>query len=221
MNVIFGMTEMALDARPSEQQRDYLLRTQSAAQRLLILVDDVLDFSKLEVGGLELERKVFELRPWLERTFASLVELSRDKGVEFLTEVAPDVPGSLYGDPERLMQVVEKLVRNAIKFTERGRITISVERMTDDAGAAVVHFSIRDTGIGIAPEQQERIFTVFVQASPHAGDRMRGAGLGLTICARLVDRMGGRIWVESEVGKGSCFHFTTPAAVEGASQVTR
>ncbi len=219
MNLIFGMTEMALDSSPNPQQREYLRKTRAAAGTLQVLLNDVLDFSKIEAGKLGLRPREFALREWLEESLGPLTWLAREKGLEVACEVAPSVPETVLGDPDRLGQVIVNLVSNAIKFTDHGAVRVSVTRGDDGARAgaagtdpasraAALYFSVVDSGIGIATVEQQRIFDAFAQAGHGEAPSRGGAGLGLAICARLVDLMGGRIWVESDVGRGSRFHFT-------------
>ncbi len=211
MNVIFGMTEMALDSSATPEQRDVLQKTWAAARKLLVLVDDVLDYSKLDAGRLALEPKRFLVRPWLDDLVRPLSDGAREKGLDIGWQVAEDVPEAIVSDPERLGQVVANLVRNAIKFTERGDIRVVIERAASHAELPDpgLHISVRDTGIGIPEALHETIFAGFVQEGPSASPA-GGTGLGLAICSRVVRLMGGRIWVESAQGNGSCFHVATP-----------
>jgi two-component system sensor histidine kinase/response regulator len=211
MNLIFGMTEMALDSDPTPMQREYLRKTRAAAGTLQVLLNDVLDFSKIEAGKLEVRPRPFSLRAWLDESLGPLSWLAREKGLEVDCRVDPGVPQQVLLDPDRLGQVVVNLVANAIKFTDRGGVQIAVEVAGGDHGEQL-HFAVADSGIGISQEEQGRIFDAFEQAGP-SDARRRGAGLGLAICSRLVDLMGGRIWVESALGEGSRFHFTARFAV--------
>jgi two-component system, sensor histidine kinase and response regulator len=172
---------------------------------LLTVINDVLDFSKIEAGKLDMECIDFDPRDTLDDTLATLAARAHKKGLELAAHVAPDVPAALAGDPHRLRQVVVNLVGNAIKFTERGEVVLSVKRAEDDG---LLHFEVRDTGIGIAPEEQAKLFRAFSQADTSTTRKYGGTGLGLAISARLVELMGGRIWLESELGRGSTFHFT-------------
>ncbi len=225
MNVIFGMTDMALDSALSAQQRHWLHRSRSAAGTLLVLVNDILDFSKIESGKLRLVTRPLALRAWLEETLEPLAWLAREKGLDLSWQADEDVPDALTGDPDRLRQVVVNLVANAIKFTDRGRVEVRVARDSCDEVAAVrLLFTVTDTGVGIPAVQRAAIFDAFVQADPDARGHEGGTGLGLAICSRLVELMGGRIWVESEVGAGSRFHFTTtlrPGSGEGTGDPRR
>jgi PAS domain S-box-containing protein len=214
LNGIIGMTELALDTELTAEQHDYLSLVKSSADHLLSVINDVLDFSKIEAGRLELERLEFDLRDVLEDTVATLAARAHDQGLELLDDIAVDVPTTLVGDFHRLRQVVVNLIGNAIKFTERGEVVLRVERAPApepgavDTAAEWLHFSVRDTGIGISPEQQTRLFRAFSQADTSTTRKYGGTGLGLAISARIVGQMGGRIWLESEKDCGSTFHFT-------------
>jgi PAS domain S-box-containing protein len=209
MNVIFGMTEMALDSPVTGEQRDFLQKTRVAARDLLVLVDEVLDLSRIEAGRLHLTEREFGLRRWLAQTIEPLSLLAREKGLELSWHVAPELPERTIGDPDRLRQVLVNLIANAIKFTHAGHVRIEVTRSASNGGAFELRFTVEDTGVGIPVEQRSRIFEAFVQGDGSDGGRPHiGTGLGLTICSRLVDLMGGRIWLDSEVGRGSSFRFT-------------
>jgi signal transduction histidine kinase len=209
MNLIFGMTEMALDSDPTPQQREYLRKTRAAAGTLQVLLNDVLDFSKIEAGKLEVRPRAFDLREWLDELLGPLGWLAREKGLDIACDVEPAVPQRVLLDPDRLGQVLVNLLTNAIKFTDRGGVGVSVRAApSDPEGPSALHFVVADSGIGIPASELDRIFDAFAQATPAQARVRGGAGLGLAICARLVDMMGGRIWVESAVGSGSRFHFT-------------
>ncbi len=209
MNGILGMTELTLDPglTPAEQ-RENLVAVKSSAESLLTILNDILDFSKIEAGKLELESLDFNLREHLEDFIRSIALKAHEKGLELLCEFAPDVPENITGDPVRLRQITLNLVANAIKFTSQGEVRIAVTTATRDEREATLHFAVRDTGIGIPPEKKAAIFDAFTQADASTTRKYGGTGLGLTISSRLVEAMGGRIWVESEPGKGSEFHFT-------------
>ncbi len=208
MNGILGMTELALDTELSAEQRGYLDMVKVSADSLLDVINDILDFSKIEAGRLEIEAAGFDLRASLEPVMKTLALRASQKNVEVLFHVAPEIPERLVGDVGRLRQVAINLVGNAIKFTERGEISLQVERESEEKGSVGLHFRVRDTGIGIPAEKRERIFDAFTQADCSTSRRYGGTGLGLTISRQLVERMGGRMWVESEEGEGSTFHFT-------------
>jgi PAS domain S-box-containing protein len=211
MNVIFGMTEMALDSDVTSDQREYLQKTRCAARDLLVLVDEVLDLSRIEAGRLYLSEREFPLRQWLAQTIEPLAVLAREKGLDLLWQVDPAVPERAIGDPDRLRQVLANLVGNAIKFTDAGYVRIDVAREESDGRTIPLRFTVEDTGVGVPLEQRSSIFEAFVQGDGRERPSP-GTGLGLTICSRLVDLMGGRIWLDSEVGHGSRFRFTAVVA---------
>ena len=207
MNAVIGMTELVLDTELDPTQREYLTVSRDSAESLLTLINDILDFSKIEAGKLELDHTPFEIRDTLGDTMKALA-LRTGEEVELICHVAADVPMMLAGDPYRLRQIVTNLVGNAIKFTTRGEIVLSakIDSATDDQ--ATLQISVRDTGIGIPPDKQEAIFNAFSQVDASTTRRFGGTGLGLAITAKLIHLMNGRVWVESELGKGSQFHFT-------------
>jgi signal transduction histidine kinase/DNA-binding response OmpR family regulator len=207
MNGIVGMTELALDTELTGEQREYLAAVKTSADALLTIINDILDFSKIEAGKLEFDSVEFLLRDCLGDALKTVAVRADAKGLELAYDVAPDVPDVLEGDPGRLRQVVLNLVGNAIKFTEQGEVVLRVEIMERSGPDARLRFTISDTGIGIPPEKQARIFEPFTQADGSSTRLYGGTGLGLTICTQLVARMGGAITVESEVGRGSVFQF--------------
>jgi two-component system sensor histidine kinase/response regulator len=217
MNAIIGMTDLVLDTPLTPMQRDYLNMVQESGESLLSLINDILDFSKIEAGKLDLDSVVFGLRERLGDALKSLALRAHGKGLELACRIHPQVPDALVGDPARLRQVVINLVGNAIKFTDQGEVVLAVRPESQTQGDAVLHFSVSDTGIGIPEEKLAKIFLPFEQADASTTRRYGGTGLGLTICDRIVQLMGGRIWAESEVGRGSTFHFTArfPLASEG------
>ena len=208
MNAIIGMTELVLDTELNASQRDYLKMVQESGECLLSVINDILDFSKIEAGKLDLERAPFDLRESLGDTMKSLAVRAHAKGLELACQIRPDVPDRLMGDAGRLRQIVVNLVGNAVKFTEAGEVVLDVDRQSQSDEEVVLHFTVSDTGIGIPEEKQAAIFEAFEQADSSTTRRFGGTGLGLAISTRLVRAMNGRIWVESEVGRGSKFHFT-------------
>jgi signal transduction histidine kinase/DNA-binding response OmpR family regulator/uncharacterized membrane protein affecting hemolysin expression len=209
LNGVMGMTDLALDTQLTAEQRDYLETVKSSSDSLLTVINDILDFSKIEAGKIDLEKVDFNLRESLESTLKSMALRADEKGLELLCEVAAEVPETVCGDSTRLRQVVMNLVGNAIKFTDRGEVALKVQLENREGADCVLHFSVSDTGIGIAKEKREAIFAPFSQADTSTTRKYGGTGLGLTISTRLVEMMGGKIWMESEVGQGSQFHFTT------------
>ena len=173
------------------------------------MINDILDFSKIEAGKVDLDMANFDLRDNLERILKTLALRADEKGLELLCEIAPEVPGVVHGDSSRLDQVIINLVSNAIKFTHEGEVALKVQLETREGDDCILHFTVADTGIGVPLEKQKIIFDPFTQADSSTTRKYGGTGLGLTISARLVGMMGGKIWMESEVGKGSQFHFTT------------
>jgi PAS domain S-box-containing protein len=209
MNVILGMTDMALDSQGGSEQREYLRRARIAGETLLLLVNDVLDFSKMEAGKVGLISRAFDLRSWLERTVEPQRWFATQKGLDVTWSVAEDVPARVVGDPDRLGQVLVNLVANGVKFTKQGAVTVRVERAAVNGGpGSTLHFIVADTGIGIPESERLVIFDAFVQGAAEASNHRGGTGLGLAICSRLVGLMGGEIWLDSAVGRGSRFHFT-------------
>jgi two-component system, sensor histidine kinase and response regulator len=206
MNGIIGLTEVLLDTSLDADQREYLTLVQGSAASLLTIINDILDVSKIEAGKLSLERREFDLRAMVLDMLSGLKVPAGAKGLSLVCGVDPDVPAQLCGDPGRLRQILVNLVGNAIKFTERGEVSVTIKRWAESADA--LHFSVRDSGIGIPAEKQSLIFEAFTQVDGSFTRRFGGTGLGLTIASRLTQMMGGRIWVESEEGHGSTFHFT-------------
>ncbi len=216
MNGIIGMTELALDTELSEEQAEYLQLVKSSAASLLVIVNDILDFSKMEAGKLNIEAISFSLRSALYDCLRPLTIKADEKGLELLCTIDPSVNDQLIGDPGRLRQLLINLVGNAIKFTASGEVAVSACAEALDMDHALLHVAVRDTGIGIPADKQNLIFEAFSQADTSTTRRFGGTGLGLSICARLCELMGGRIWVESEPGQGSTFHFTMQVGVSHA-----
>ncbi len=213
MNGVLGMLDLALDTRLDAEQRDYLETAKESANALLSLINDILDLSKIEAGRLTLETVDFSLRESLAHAMKAPAIRARQKGLHFDWHVASQVADDVAGDPTRLRQVILNLVGNSIKFTSKGGVALSVEPESQDGKVATLRFTVRDTGVGISPDKQQAIFSAFTQADSSTTRKFGGTGLGLTISRRLVEMLGGRIWVESQPGKGSTFHFTARFAL--------
>jgi len=214
MNGILGMTELVLDTELTHEQREHLGLVQLSAESLLSIINDILDFSKIEAGKLELESIPFDLRESLGETMKAVSYRAHQKGLELVYEVQPDVPEALLGDPGRIRQILVNLIGNAIKFTDLGEIFVGIEEGSQTSNSTSLHFSVKDTGMGIPVEKQKSIFEAFTQADGSMARKYGGTGLGLTICTRLVNMMGGKCWVESQAGQGSTFHFTVQLSVQ-------
>jgi two-component system, sensor histidine kinase and response regulator len=217
MNGVIGMTELVLDTPLNAEQREYLDIVKHSADALLTVINDILDFSKIEAGKLELDAIEFSLRETLGDTLHLLAFRAAQKGLELAGQVAADIPDELIGDPGRLRQIIINLVGNALKFTDRGEVVVEVKIADSQKGnlqSAIcnLQFSVKDTGIGIPKEKHALIFQSFSQADTSTTRKYGGTGLGLTISVRLVEMMGGRVWIESETGRGSTFHFTATFA---------
>ncbi len=208
MNGIIGMTELALETELDLTQREYLDAVKYSADALLSVINEILDFSKIEVGRLSLDPIEFNLRDHLGQAMKSLAVAAHQKELELACFIPPELADLVIGDPVRLRQVVLNLVGNAIKFTDKGEVVLRVEAEPGDADGLNLHFTVTDTGIGVPEDKQKLIFEPFTQADTSTTRRYGGTGLGLSISLRLIEMMGGRIWLESEVGKGSTFHFT-------------
>ncbi len=208
MNGIIGIAELALEGDLPDERREYFEMIRTSGESLLSIINDILDFSKIEAGKLDIDSVDFDLRDSLEETVRTLAWKAQAKGLELACDIREDVPERVTGDPLRLRQIVLNLIGNSIKFTEKGEITLEVAVEGRSAEMALLHFVIRDTGIGIPAEKHDLIFQAFAQADSSTTRRYGGTGLGLTISARLVNMMSGRIWVESEPDRGCRFHFT-------------
>ena len=213
MNAVIGMAYLALKTPLSEKQRDYVNKIHNAGTSLLGVINDILDFSKIEAGRLDIEAVDFRLDDVIASVTSITAQKAQDKGLEFLVDVADSVPQTLVGDPLRLGQVIANLINNAIKFTEQGEVYLTVELLEQVGERATLGFSVMDTGIGMTPDQAARLFQPFSQADASTTRKHGGTGLGLTICRRLVELMGGEIWLESEPGDGSTFLFTVSVGV--------
>jgi len=219
MNAILGMSELLSETDLDPQQQKFLGIMQNNGNVLLELIDDILDLAKIESGRLSLEQTPFHLDGLLDKVAESLAERAHGKGLELIARAVPETPLNLLGDPLRLRQVLINLLGNAIKFTKTGEIVLTVERDRESSETGHLHFSIRDTGIGIPADRLSQIFESFTQVDASTTRQYGGSGLGLAIVKRLVELMGGRLWVESEVGKGSTFHFTATLKIDDAARL--
>ncbi len=214
MNGIFGMTELALETDLSADQREYLTAVKASAESLMTIINDILDFSKIEAKKIEMETIPFRLRDTVHAIVSGVALLAEKKGLELLYEVPPETPDAVKGDPGRLRQILTNLLGNAIKFTAKGEVAVTVEAEEKTADRVRLHFRVRDTGIGIPPDKLKLVFDPFTQADSSTTRMYGGTGLGLTICAQLVALMDGRIWAESEEGRGSTFHFAIDLEIQ-------
>ena len=217
MNGIIGMAELLLETGLTDEQTEYVWMLKTSADSLLTIINDILDFSKIEAGRLELDCITFDLRKSLSPLMKTAAVKAERKGLELLYCVHPGVPSVLLGDPTRLRQVIINLVENALKFTEKGEVVLEVEVDSVDSDSVLLHFRVRDTGIGIPADKLKSIFESFSQVDSSITRKYGGTGLGLTISSRLIHLMGGEIWVESELNQGSTFHFTARLKVSTES----
>ncbi len=214
MNGIIGMTDLALDTKLNKEQHEYLGAVKSSAESLMRIINDILDFSKIEAHKLDIEHIDFYLRDTIADTMHTLAIRADSKDIELAYQIPPDIPDLLIGDPGSLRQILVNLVGNAIKFTSVGEVVLTLRSMSETDDELSLHLTVTDTGIGIPPEKQNGIFDSFTQADASTTRHFGGTGLGLAISARLVDMMGGDIWVESKPGKGSAFHFTLRLGIQ-------
>jgi CheY-like chemotaxis protein len=208
MNGVIGMTSLLLDSKLGAEQRDYVETIRHSGDALLTIINDILDFSKIESGRFELEATEFSPRECVEAALDLLAPRVAEKGLDLLYDVADGVPGAVRGDPTRLRQILVNLLGNAVKFTERGEVLLTVGVASAGDGRVELSFAVRDTGLGISAEGQGRLFRSFSQVDASTTRKFGGTGLGLAISKRLAELMSGRMWVESEVGRGSTFSFT-------------
>ncbi len=223
MNAVIGMTGLLLDTPMSDEQRDFVQTIRTSGDTLLAVINDILDFSKIESGQIELERQPLELRRCLEDSLDLLGQKAGDKGLDLACVIDPEVPAAVIGDLTRLRQILVNLLSNAIKFTDAGEVIVEVLAAPAADGCREIRFAVRDSGVGIPADRMDRLFRPFSQVDASTARRYGGTGLGLTIAKRFAEMMGGRMWVESEPGRGSTFHFTivTPEAPAPAGEATR
>ncbi|MBV2246976.1 MAG: response regulator [Lentimicrobium sp.] len=215
MNGVIGMTSLLLDTNLTVEQKNYVETLRVSADNLMTIINDILDFSKIESGKMNLEEAPFELRNCIEDALDLFAQKAIERGIDLLYLIQPDVSPFLIGDITRLRQILINLINNAIKFTEEGEVFISIEKVNDLDGYQELQFSVRDSGIGIAKDKIDILFNPFTQADSSTTRRYGGTGLGLAIARHLVEMMDGRIWVESEAGKGSTFYFTVKLRTSG------
>jgi two-component system sensor histidine kinase/response regulator len=217
MNAIIGLSHLCLKTPLNPKQKDYVGKIHNAGTSLLAIINDILDVSKIEAGKLNIETTEFRLDEVITSVTTLTAQKAHEKGLEFLAQVSPEIPQSLLGDPLRLGQILTNFVNNAVKFTEKGEIGLSIE-LVERAGEKVqLKFGVRDTGVGMTKEQAAKLFQPFMQADMSTTRKYGGTGLGLTICKRLIEMMGGRVWLESEAGAGSTFYFTVWLGVGSAA----
>ncbi len=219
MNVILGMSRLALETDLNPEQRDLIMKVHSSAEALLDIINDILDVSKIEANKLEIEAVDFHLQSVLNH-LANLTEFkAQEKGLAFRIKTDPEIPPVLRGDPVRLGQILINLANNAVKFTQRGSVSIYIDVADCEEDRVLLHFLVQDTGIGVPPDRQEELFQPFVQVDSSTSRHYGGTGLGLAICKKLTEKMGGEIWLESELGKGSRFHLCLPFQIGDPVQI--
>ncbi|MGE5382067.1 MAG: response regulator [Omnitrophica WOR_2 bacterium] len=215
MNGVIGMTSLLLDTPLTQEQKNYVETLRISSDNLMTIINDILDFSKIESGKMAIDEAPFELRNCIEDALDLFAPKAIEKGIDLLYLIQPDVSPFLVGDVNRLRQIMVNLINNAIKFTEEGEIFISIEKIGEGEGYQELQFSIKDSGIGIAKEKMDILFEAFTQADATTTRRYQGTGLGLAIAKHLINLMGGNIWVESKLGKGSTFYFNLKLASSG------
>jgi PAS domain S-box-containing protein len=221
MNGVIGMTDLALDTPLNTTQQEYLTIVKNSAKSLMVILNDILDFSKIEAGKLAIERVDFSLASTVSETLKTIEARATKKGLALVCQMDADMPGLVWGDPGRIRQILTNLCDNAIKFTAQGAVTVGVKYLRLSGHEDEIQFSVRDTGIGIPDEKQQGVFEAFSQADASTTRQFGGTGLGLTISSRLAALMGGRIWLESEPGQGSIFHFTVRTQTVAATSVAQ
>jgi signal transduction histidine kinase len=221
MNAVIGLTGLLLSTKLSPEQREFVEIIRSSGDSLLSIINDILDFSKIDSGKMELESQIFDLRGCIDDSLDLVAQKASEKSLKLTSNIDNSVPELIKGDPTRLRQILANLLTNAVKFTDKGEVTISVSSKKLDGMEYEIYFAIKDTGIGIPEDKMGRLFQSFSQVDASTSRRHGGTGLGLVISKRLVEMMGGRIWAESEVGEGSIFHFSIQAeAVTEAEKPT-
>jgi two-component system sensor histidine kinase/response regulator len=218
MNAIIGLSHLALKTPLNPKQKDYVGKIHNAGTSLLAIINDILDVSKIEAGKLNIETTEFRLDEVIASVTALTAQKAHEKGLEFLAQVSPEIPQTLLGDPLRLGQILTNFVNNAVKFTAKGEIGLTIELLERAGEKVKLKFGVRDTGVGMTKEQAAKLFQPFTQADMSTTRKYGGTGLGLTICKRLTELMGGQVWLETEAGTGSTFYFTVWLGVRAAAE---